>query len=52
MGIRTLGSEELGAKQAIIKVIHRDCRSMDRTDEDIGKFCWHPGGTCDYAPLY
>jgi len=52
MGVSTLGLEELAAKQAITEVIHRYCRSMDRMDKDIGKSCWHPGGTCDYAPLY
>ena len=52
MSDQTPNSTELAARAAIVDVIHRYCRGMDRMDRELTLSCWHPGGTDDHAPLY
>jgi hypothetical protein len=52
MPVPTPTPNELAAKQAIIEVIHRYCRAMDRMDAELALSCWHEGGTDDHAPLF
>ena len=40
------------AKDAIIEVMSRYCRAMDRIDAKLGYTVWHEDGTADYAPSY
>jgi SnoaL-like domain len=40
------------ARLAIIDVLHRYARAMDRMDRELALSCWHDGGTDDHAPLY
>ena len=42
--------DELIAKQAIVEVVLRYCRAMDRMDRELALSCWHPGGTDDHSP--
>ena len=41
--------ETLLSKQAILEVIYRYCRGLDRMDRDLALSVWHPGGTADYG---
>lgn len=43
---------ELAAKQAVIEVLHRYCRGLDRMDREMAESVWHPGGTADYGPMF
>jgi hypothetical protein len=43
---------EIEAKLAIIDVLHRYARAMDRMDAPLALSCWHAGGTDDHAPLF
>ena len=43
---------ELQDRQAILAVLHRYCRAMDRMDHQLGSSVWHPGGTADYGVIF
>lgn len=43
---------DLAAKQAIVEVLHRYCRALDRMDRSLADTVWHVGGTADYPPGY
>ena len=44
--------DEVIAKQEILEVIHRYCRSMDRIDDDLARSVWHDDGTAHYSGIY
>lgn len=37
-------------RDAIMDLIYRYCRAMDRIDREQGYDIWHPDGTADYGP--
>lgn len=39
-------------RQAILEVLYRYCRAMDRMDHQLGSSVWHPGGTADYGVIF
>jgi SnoaL-like protein len=43
---------ELQDRQAILEVLYRYCRAMDRMDHQLGSSVWHPGGTADYGVIF
>jgi hypothetical protein len=43
---------EMQDRQAILDVLYRYCRSMDRMDHQLGSTVWHPGGTADYGVIF
>jgi hypothetical protein len=43
---------EMQARQAILDVLYRYCRAMDRMDHQLGSSVWHPGGTADYGVIF
>ena len=43
---------EVVARQAIVDVLHRYCRGLDRMDRAMAESVWHPDGTADYGPMY
>ena len=43
---------DLEDRQAIIELIHRYCRSVDRLDVPLGHSIWHEDGTADYGSVY
>jgi hypothetical protein len=52
MGDRDTALDELLAKQAIVEVIYRYCRGLDRMDRDLALSTWHEDGTADYGPMF
>jgi hypothetical protein len=37
---------------AIVELLHRYCRSVDRLDLELGYSIWHEDSTADYGPIY
>jgi hypothetical protein len=44
--------DPLADKSAIMDVLNKYCRAMDRMDKELALSCWHAGGTDNHAPLY
>lgn len=40
---------EAADRQAIVDLIYRYCRAVDRLDEPLGHSIWHEDGTADYG---
>lgn len=45
-------SRDHAARQAIVEVVYRYCRGVDRMDRDLVLSCWHDGGTADYGEVF
>jgi len=43
---------DLADRHAIIDLIHRYCRSVDRLDVPLGHSIWHDDGIADYGAVY
>lgn len=52
IGAAMPGPLELSARAAILDVVHRYARCLDRLDFDGMISCWHPGGTDNRPPLF
>lgn len=43
---------EMQDRQAILAILYRYCRAMDRMDHQLASSVWHPGGTADYGVIF
>jgi hypothetical protein len=45
-----MSANPMSDREAIVDLIYRYCRAMDRIDHALGYSIWHPDGTADYGP--
>jgi hypothetical protein len=52
MGVQPVAATEIAHRLAILDLMARYNRALDRMDLELAHSCWWPDGTDDHAPLY